>query len=137
MAKLRHQNAATIFDAGNLPDGRYFIIMEFVEGELFRRRSSVRVVSAQRVGPNRNRFATFLKKPTGLGIIHRDLKPSNIMLSERGVCVLDFGVAKVLALPLTHCHSRKHRLRSDCRNTALYVARTVPGPTCWCAQRSL
>ena len=33
MAKLRHQNAATIFDAGNLPDGRYFIIMEFVEGE--------------------------------------------------------------------------------------------------------
>ena len=27
MAKLRHQNAATIFDAGNLPDGRYFIIM--------------------------------------------------------------------------------------------------------------
>src|ERR1043165_5931291 len=33
MAKLRHQHAAMIFDAGNLPDGRHFIVMEFVEGE--------------------------------------------------------------------------------------------------------
>ncbi len=32
MAKLRHRHAAMIFDAGNLPDGRHFIIMEFVEG---------------------------------------------------------------------------------------------------------
>ena len=27
MAKLRHPHAAMIFDAGNLPDGRHFIIM--------------------------------------------------------------------------------------------------------------
>src|SRR5918912_2052715 len=33
MAKLRHPHAAMIFDAGNLPDGRHFIIMEFVEGQ--------------------------------------------------------------------------------------------------------
>ena len=32
MAKLRHPRAAMIFDAGNLPDGRHFIIMEFIEG---------------------------------------------------------------------------------------------------------
>ena len=33
MAKLRHPHAAMIFDAGSLPDGRQFIIMEYVEGE--------------------------------------------------------------------------------------------------------
>src|SRR5919205_3102687 len=33
MARLRHSHAAMIFDAGNLPDGRHFIVMEFVEGE--------------------------------------------------------------------------------------------------------
>ena len=38
-----------------------------------------------------------LQEAHNLGIIHRDLKPSNIMLNERGICVLDFGVAKVLA----------------------------------------
>jgi hypothetical protein len=38
-----------------------------------------------------------LEEAHRLGIIHRDLKPSNILLGKRGVCVLDFGVAKVLA----------------------------------------
>src|SRR2546422_10532160 len=38
-----------------------------------------------------------LEEAHQLGIIHRDLKPSNIMLNDRGVRVLDFGVAKVLA----------------------------------------
>ena len=28
------------------------------------------------------------------GIIHRDLKPANIMITEAGIKVLDFGVAK-------------------------------------------
>ena len=32
MAKLRHTRAAMIFDVGNLPDGRHFIVMEFVDG---------------------------------------------------------------------------------------------------------
>ena len=32
MARLRHPHAAMIFDAGCLPDGRHFIVMEFVEG---------------------------------------------------------------------------------------------------------
>src|ERR1041384_8333960 len=32
MARLRHNGAAMIFDAGRLPDGRPFIVMEHVEG---------------------------------------------------------------------------------------------------------
>src|SRR5918912_3059350 len=32
MARLRHSGAAMIFDAGRLPDGRPFIVMEHVEG---------------------------------------------------------------------------------------------------------
>jgi hypothetical protein len=42
-----------------------------------------------------------LAEAHSLGIIHRDLKPSNIILNERGVCVLDFGIAKVLATTST------------------------------------
>ena len=98
MAKLRHPHAAMIFDAGSLPDGRHFIIMELVEGETLSEALARegRFAAAQAV-----RIATqvcdVLEEAHRIGIVHRDLKPSNIMLSDRGVCVLDFGVAKVLA----------------------------------------
>ncbi len=100
MAKLRHPHAAMIFDAGNLPDGRHFIIMEFVEGttlsEALIRDSRF---SAERAVKIAVQICNVLEEAHLLGIIHRDLKPSNIMLNERGVCVLDFGVAKVLVTP--------------------------------------
>jgi len=98
MAKLHHHHAAMIFDAGNLPDGRHFIVMEFVEGETL----SQVLAREGRFTPSRavdiaTQICDVLEEAHRLGIIHRDLKPSNILLGKRGVCVLDFGVAKVLA----------------------------------------
>lgn len=98
MAKLRHPHAAMIFDAGSLPDGRHFIIMELVEGETL----SQALTREGRFSPDRavqisTQICDVLEEAHRLGIVHRDLKPSNIMLSQRGICVLDFGVAKVLA----------------------------------------
>lgn len=98
MAKLRHPNAAMIFDAGNLPDGRHFIVMEFVEGETLSqalaRQGRFSFTEAIDIA---TQICDVLEEAHRLGIIHRDLKPSNILLGKRGVCVLDFGVAKVLA----------------------------------------
>jgi predicted Ser/Thr protein kinase len=97
MARLRHPRAAMIFDAGHLSDGRPFIVMEYVEGSTlaetlgregrFAPERAVRVVAE---------ICEVLSEAHALGIVHRDLKPSNIMLNERGVSVLDFGIAKVL-----------------------------------------
>jgi predicted Ser/Thr protein kinase len=98
MAKLHHSHAAMIFDAGNLPDGRHFIVMEFVEGETL---SQVLAregrFPASRAVAIATQICDVLEEAHRLGIIHRDLKPSNILIGKRGVCVLDFGVAKVLA----------------------------------------
>ena len=98
MAKLRHPHAAMIFDAGNLPDGRHFIVMEFVEGETLSQALARegRFSFTQAVGIA-TQICDVLEEAHRIGIIHRDLKPSNILLGKRGVCVLDFGVAKVLA----------------------------------------
>lgn len=98
MAKLRHPNAAMIFDAGTLPDGRHFIVMEFVEGQTLSqalaRQGRFSFAQAIEIA---TQICDVLEEAHQLGIIHRDLKPSNILLGRRGVCVLDFGVAKVLA----------------------------------------
>ena len=98
MAKLRHPNAAMIFDAGNLPDGRHFIVMEFVEGETLSQalNREGRFSFTQSIDIA-TQICDVLEEAHRLGIVHRDLKPSNILLGKRGVCVLDFGVAKVLA----------------------------------------
>jgi serine/threonine protein kinase len=97
MARLRHKRAAMIFDAGSLPDGRPFIVMEHVEGATL---ADV-LVREERLSPERAviiacEICDVLAEAHALGIVHRDLKPSNIMLNERGVSVLDFGIAKVL-----------------------------------------
>src|ERR687884_1708297 len=97
MARLKHPRAAMIFDAGHLADGRPFIVMEYVEGstlaETLAREGQFAPERAVRVAAE---ICDVLSEAHALGIVHRDLKPSNIMLNERGVCVLDFGIAKVL-----------------------------------------
>jgi serine/threonine-protein kinase len=129
MAKLHHPHAAMIFDAGNLPDGRHFIVMEFVEGETL---SQVLAregrFSAQRAVDIATQICDVLEEAHRLGIIHRDLKPSNILIGKRGVCVLDFGVAKVLAsVGGVDCDAREHGVGAVGRHAALHVARTVFG----------
>jgi serine/threonine protein kinase len=98
MARLRHARAAMIFDAGSLPDGRPFIVMEHVEGstlaDVLAREGRFTAERAVRIACE---ICDVLAEAHALGIVHRDLKPSNIMLNERGVSVLDFGIAKVLA----------------------------------------
>ncbi len=98
MARLRHTRAAMIFDAGRLADGRPFIVMEYIEGETLSetlaREGTLSPARAVRIA---SEICDVLAEAHALGIVHRDLKPSNIMLNERGVCVLDFGIAKVLA----------------------------------------
>jgi tRNA A-37 threonylcarbamoyl transferase component Bud32 len=97
MARLRHPRAAMIFDAGHLADGRPFIVMEYVEGSTL----AETLARDGQFAPERAvcvaaEICDVLAEAHALGIVHRDLKPSNIMLNGRGVCVLDFGIAKVL-----------------------------------------
>jgi predicted Ser/Thr protein kinase len=97
MARLKHPRAAMIFDAGHLAGGRPFIVMEYVEGstlaEVLTREGTFAPERAVQVA---SEICDVLSDAHALGIVHRDLKPSNIMLNERGVCVMDFGIAKVL-----------------------------------------
>lgn len=106
LARLQHPNIVTVFDYGrveNMEPERYFMAMEFLEGEtLFRRMRKDRCVAPSEAMNIARQIARGLREAHKHGVVHRDLKPSNIMLvpgEDLGelVKILDFGLVKVVA----------------------------------------
>ena len=97
LSSLEHPGIARILDGGALPDGRPYLVLEFVDGlpitehcEKFglsdRERTRLLIDVAQAIGHAHRRM-----------IIHRDIKPSNILVDAgHRIHVLDFGIAKLL-----------------------------------------
>ena len=92
---LNHPHIGGIYDYGETPDGRPYIVMELVSGEdLFHllRRGPLSLGQSLRVAKD---VAEALAEAHQVGIVHRDIKPANIIINDRGqVKVLDFGLAK-------------------------------------------
>lgn len=100
-SKLNHPNVITIYDLGISPDGKPFMVMDFLEGESLEER-----IGKEGCLPIPQLISFFMQICNGLevaheaGIIHRDIKPSNIMLVNTKtqtdlVKVVDFGLAKM------------------------------------------
>ena len=95
-----HVAAAT--DFGRLPDGSFFLVMEYVNGRTLRSALEKAPFESERALRIMKGIASALHAAHAVGIVHRDIKPENIMLIERDgdpdfVKVLDFGIAKLQA----------------------------------------
>jgi serine/threonine-protein kinase len=96
LARLEHPGIVPVHDVGELPDGRLFYTMKYVEGyRLDQFLETPRMLS--------DRLRAFIRICEAVafahdkGVLHRDLKPANIMMGPFGeVLVMDWGVAKVL-----------------------------------------
>lgn len=97
LAQLRHPGIARLYDAGSLPDGTPWFVMEYVEGETIIGWCRTRDPSLrERLRIFREVCEAVLHAHRHL-VIHRDLKPSNVMVRTDGtVALLDFGIAKQL-----------------------------------------
>jgi serine/threonine protein kinase len=99
-ARISHPNVVVATDFGPLPDGRFYLVLEYVNGrDLAQVISQSGAIAHDRTVSIIKQVASALDTAHRLGIVHRDLKPDNIMLVPRGVDeqakVLDFGIAKV------------------------------------------
>src|SRR5665213_1224187 len=132
LARLNHPNIARLLDGGVSPDGRPYLVMEYVEGEpildfcnqgnldLRARVEMVRQLCAAVEYAHRNL------------IVHRDIKPGNVQVTADGSPrLLDFGVAKLIenedltaatSLPmLTPRYASPEQLRGEPVTTATDV----------------
>lgn len=92
-ARLNHPNIATIYSVGEI-DRTMYIAMELIEGQSLADRIAAGRVPAAEAVRIMAQVAIGLAEAHDHGVIHRDVKPDNIMITRRGVKILDFGIAR-------------------------------------------
>jgi serine/threonine-protein kinase len=99
-AKLSHPNIVTIFDYGRTKDEIFYLVMEYLEGQVLSQVVSERgPIAWQRAVSLAVQVARSIRHAHRQGVMHRDLKSANIMVTvspdgEDLVKVLDFGLVK-------------------------------------------
>lgn len=91
-AGVNHPNLVTMFDTGTDEDGPY-LVMELMDGPTL-------AAPGREIGPSEAvaigaQIADALAAVHEAGIVHRDVKPANVILSDRGPCLTDFGLASM------------------------------------------
>jgi serine/threonine protein kinase len=96
LAQLNHPGIVTLYEFGKTSAGRYFILMEFVDGMNLRQ-----LLAAGRLSP-REALAIVpplcdaLQYAHDRGLIHRDIKPENLLIDRLGrIKIADFGISRL------------------------------------------
>ena len=99
LAALSHPGIVAVYDFGKV-DGRFYLLMEFVDGLTLRQLLRARRLSPAEAVGIVPKICDALQYAHDQGVIHRDIKPENILLDKTGqVKIADFGIAKMLNLP--------------------------------------
>jgi len=96
-----HPNVIDVYDAGTLPDGRPYLVMELCPGgslqDELRNRGRLTPARVRNVGVA---LADALAAAHQAGVLHRDIKPANVLVNRYGLVGLsDFGLASLLDGP--------------------------------------
>jgi len=97
-SSLNHPNIAALYGMEE-SEGKNFLVMELVEGDTLAERMQRGPIPVEEALEIAKQIAEALEAAHEKGVIHRDLKPANVKITpERKVKVLDFGLAKAIAV---------------------------------------
>ncbi len=116
LSLLKHRNIVQIFDVGLGDDGKYFLVMEFVDGKdlgavqrsLEAKRRRIPFDLVLHIGAEiceALEHAHSARGPDGkpMMLVHRDVSPTNVLVSRAGeIKLTDFGIAKRAEQDATH-----------------------------------
>lgn len=100
LARIDHPGVVGSLDAGEMPDGKPYIVMQYVEGESLRTVMRSGALTHERIARLIRQICQALAAAHEKGVVHRDLKPENIMVQTVGpdeeyARLIDFGIATV------------------------------------------
>ncbi len=93
ISSLNHPRICTLHDVGH-QDGVDFLVMEYLPGETLAERLEKGPLPLKEVLRIGMEVGEALEVAHRAGIVHSDMKPGNIMLTQSGVKLMDFGLAK-------------------------------------------
>jgi serine/threonine protein kinase len=97
--EIRHANIVDVFQHGELPDGRNYLVMELLEGESLSDRIERGPIPVPDAVMILDGVCDALQAAHQAGITHRDIKSDNIYLAmwrdQMRIKLLDFGLAKL------------------------------------------
>ncbi len=99
LARIDHPGVVRALDVGEAPDGRSYLVMQYVSGKSLRSIMTPEGMELDRMAKLARQMGRALAAAHRQGVIHRDLKPENIMLQSVGdeeyVKIIDFGIATI------------------------------------------
>ena len=95
--EIRHDSIVRYYDNQRMPDGRVYLIMDYVEGPGLDKKMREGGMSADDLLIIAKKVAAGLNAAHKKNIVHRDLSPDNIILRNGDAnepVIIDFGIAK-------------------------------------------
>jgi serine/threonine-protein kinase len=94
ISALEHPHICTLHDVGE-ENGLAYLVMEHLRGETLAERLKRGPLPLDQTLEFGVEIADALATAHRQGIVHRDLKPGNVVLTQTGVKLLDFGLARL------------------------------------------